>query len=185
MAGRTYATLRAYHLLTTQALWGFALSLAAIGLLMVLAFGSLRLGALSMLPNLVPLVAVLGLYGALGVTLKPSSMLFFSVALGFAVDNTLHGVRRLRALRGEHPWPQAADAELAQVGPAMIRSSLVVGLGFAVLLASSSKAIAMLGLTVLLTTLLALAADLLMLPAGAIVLGRGGREPPGPGAPQA
>ncbi|MFH1808792.1 MAG: MMPL family transporter [Pseudomonadota bacterium] len=184
-AGRTYLTLLAYHLLTRQALWGFALAAVGIAVLMVLALGSLRLGALAMVPNLGPLVVVLGLYGALGVTLKPSSMLFFSVALGLAVDDTLHVLRRVRALHRELAWGTAARAALTACGPAMIRSSLVVGLGFAVLLASTSKAIAMLGLTVVLTAVVALAADLLLVPAGAIVLGRRGPRAENERDPQA
>src|SRR5678816_3718467 len=73
------------HGLKESILWAFIL----IALCMLYLFRSLRILICSLIPNIIPLVITAGVMGWLGVRLKPSTVLIFSVALGIAIDVTI------------------------------------------------------------------------------------------------
>ena len=96
MAGRTIEAV-IYSLAAS-----YVTSFLVIAPLMILMIGSIRLGLLSMLPNLVPVVVTLGLMGWLGMPLDAFTLLIGSIALGLAVDDTTHFLHGFRAyLRGD------------------------------------------------------------------------------------
>jgi len=125
---------------------------------------SLRLTVWALVPNLVPLVALVGVMGALGIELRLATSVVFCLAFGVAVDDTIHLLAGLARRRGEPPAVQVRGA-LAHTGSALVGTTLVLVCGFGVLLASGVLANRILGGLCALALVVALAADLLLLPA--------------------
>lgn len=163
-------TVRMAHSFSSHMLRSFGpsilLALALIWGVMSLLFRSVRTGLLAMVPNVYPLVVLAGVMALLGVALKPSTILVFSIAFGIAVDDSIHLMSRFRHLlsRGEAPR-SALDGALEDTGPALVMSTLVVAAGFSLLLFSRFELLYLLGLLTAVTAVSALAADLLIFPA--------------------
>ena len=81
-------------LVVDEIFYTFLLAFAVITILLVIQFRSLGVGLISLLPNILPLTIILGMIGALGINLKPSSAITFSIAFGIAVDDTVHFITR-------------------------------------------------------------------------------------------
>ncbi len=142
--------------------WAFLL----IALCMLYLFKSLRILICSLIPNLVPLVITAGVMGWVGVPLKPSTVLVFSVALGIAVDIT---IRFLVNYKQELP-ANNNDVEatvrntIKQTGLSIVYTSLVLTAGFIIFCASSFGGTFALGWLTSLTLLTATATNLILLP---------------------
>jgi len=147
-----------------------AISLAAAAVLIfaviMFALRSVVLGLISFLPNVLPLAVTLGLLVLLGEPLRYNSALALTICLGVAVDDTVHLLFRYRAARrrGEAPSPAVLEA-LPATGSALVNSTLILGVGLAMLLFSSLPTIRLFGLLCIVTLLVALVADLILLPA--------------------
>ena len=145
---------------------GFLLAFSAIGVLMCLLFRSVVTGFISMLPNLSPILLTLGVMGWLGIPLDYSKLVIAAVALGIAVDDTIHLVSRYRyefRLCGD--YAEALRAALSDVGRALVITSIALVAGFLVLLGSVLDSQATQGLLLATTILTALVADFLLMPA--------------------
>ena len=143
-----------------------ALALVMIGLVMVVLFRSLRMGLVALLPNVFPLLVLVGVMAALDVPLKPSSILVFSIAFGIAVDDSIHLMGRFGHLLGRHGrWGRAVRGALRDTGPALVMSTVVVCGGFSLLLLSRFELLQLVGLLTAATAAAALAADLFLFPA--------------------
>ncbi|MCG6989424.1 MAG: MMPL family transporter, partial [Gemmatimonadetes bacterium] len=142
------------------------LALFLICLVMAVLFRSLRMGLVAMVPNVFPLVTLAGVMALLGVTLKPSTILVFSIAFGIAVDDSIHLMSRFNQLvaRGRLKG-RALRAALRETGSALVMSTIVVTAGFSLLMLSRFEVLYLLGLLTATTALAALAADLLLFPA--------------------
>jgi len=115
----------------------YALALCLITPLMILLIGSLRSGLVSMVPNLVPILMTLGMMGAIGIPLDMFTLLAGCIAIGLAVDDSIHfisGFRRYLA-QGQDPV-QAVESTMRSTGRALLFTSIVLTSGFAVLLLS-------------------------------------------------
>ncbi len=100
-----------------------------------------------------------------GFDLKPSTAIVFSMAFGIVADDTLHILSALAERRGEAASPRARLERLyREVGPALVLSTVVVCVGFGVLMASRFEALFLIGLLTALAAILALVADLVALP---------------------
>jgi predicted RND superfamily exporter protein len=142
------------------------LTLVLIWLIMTLLFRSMRLGLGALVPNVFPLVVLAGAMVALGVSLKPSSILVFSIAFGIAVDDSIHLMGRFGHLlaRG-HSRERALRRALRDTGPALVMSTVVVSAGFSLLLLSRFQLLHLVGLLTATTAMAALVADLFLFPA--------------------
>ncbi|MCB9614118.1 MAG: MMPL family transporter [Sandaracinus sp.] len=172
-------TLRLSHVALADILSGFGTSLVlaffAVFALLSWLLRSVWQGLLAMVPNLLPLLAMLGAMGALGLDVKPSTLLVFSVALGIAVDDTLHLVGRLVERRRLGDAMDAAiDDALRTSGRAIVLTSLVIGAGFAVLVTSDFRFLVLVGAMTALAVVTALVADLFVYP---VLLRRGAPAP--------
>lgn len=165
----------------------FALAFVTIAGVLAVFFRSLPLGLLSMIPNLFPIVVVGGGLGWLGRPLDVGGMMTASIALGIAVDDTVHLLTWMRRLARTGLTPAACiDGGLDRAAVPMIGSTLILAPAFAVFGFCGFQPIAQFGL--LLATLLAVAlvGDLVQLPAliagplGRWCMPRGGRVPPLP-----
>ncbi len=152
----------------------FSVSLLLIAVVLVFGLQSFRLGLLSVLPNVFPIVLVFGALGHLGRSIDVGSMMTASVGLGIAVDGTVHyltwftrGIRR-----GLSRHASILDA-YRHSAVAMLRTTAICGAGLAVYATSGFLPAARFGCVVCVLLLAALVGDLLLLPA--LLAGRLGR----------
>ena len=160
----------------------YAIALVVITPLMMLLLGSVRLGLIAMIPNLFPIVLTLGLMGWLGVPLEMFSLLIGSVALGLAVDDTIHfmhGFRRGFAATGS--VETAVRQTLQTTGQALLFTSIVLSMGFLIYVLSDLNNLSRFGLLTAFSIAVAFLADVLLAPALMKVTARfsslAGREP--------
>ncbi|RJP25695.1 MAG: hypothetical protein C4520_02140 [Candidatus Abyssobacteria bacterium SURF_5] len=143
----------------------FAMALLIIGVIMSLNFRSIRFGLLSMIPNAIPIVAVLGLMGFLAIDLSPATVTVASVSLGLVVDDTIHYMHRyFRYLENGSAPSAAAAMATATVGAPAIYTTLVLGAGFIVMVVSDFGPTRLFGLLSVFSIMLALLCDLFLLP---------------------
>ncbi len=143
-----------------------AIAALAIFALISLGLGSPRLGALAMIPNLIPVLLFFGLLGLGLADLSLPTSLIGSIALGIAIDDTVHFLARYRAERGAERSPvQAARLATRCVGRPIVITSAMLCAGFAVLAGSAFAPLQHFGLLSALTMALCLGSDLVLLPA--------------------
>jgi predicted RND superfamily exporter protein len=161
MIGATIA-----NLTVTTAFTSYALAFSLITPLMILFIGRLRIGLVSMAPNLSPILIVLGLMGWAGLALDTFTVLVAGVALGLVVDDTLHilnGFRREFAVTGD--VEQAVGLTMRTTGRALLFTTLVLVGAFAIYGFSVALSIKTFGLLTALAIALAFGFDLLLSPA--------------------
>ncbi|WP_150076546.1 efflux RND transporter permease subunit [Roseiconus nitratireducens] len=111
----------------------FLTAFAVVGVVMVFVLRSLRGGLIAMIPNLFPTVALFGWMGLRQVPLDIGSVMSASVALGIAVDDTVHLLSRFGSRRAQGLGQiRAAHGALAQCGWAMLQTTMVCGLSLMV-----------------------------------------------------
>lgn len=159
----------------------FALALASVFVLLLALFRSLPLAALAMLPNLLAVLLAAGVMAWGAIPLDVVTVMVASVNLGIVVDDTIHVTHAWRAARAEGLDGDAALAlALRRTGRAVVFTSVVLALGFAVLMLSDFRPTARFGGLTALTVVVALAADLVLLPALLGVAGRAAWRTGGP-----
>jgi len=143
-----------------------SLALGVIFVVMALMFLSLRMGFLAILPNVLPIVIFFGVMGALGIYLNLGTSLIAAIALGIAVDSTIHYMARLNLeLQGETDQSAAMVRTLCAVGPPIIFTTVALFFGFLVFAFSSFVPIQNFGILTGVTMVTALATNLVLLPA--------------------
>ena len=134
--------------------------------MMCAVLGSVRVGLLSMIPNLTPVILTLGVMGWLGIPLDYVKLLIGCVAIGIAVDDTVHMIVRYRhEFRVCGNYQEALAASLKDVGRALFITSAVLVAGFMVCLFSTMRSLSDFGVLVACTIFIALLADFFLLPA--------------------
>ncbi|WP_204344817.1 efflux RND transporter permease subunit [Psychroserpens algicola] len=143
-----------------------SLAILLISLFMAYMFRSLRMIIVSLIPNVLPLVITAGLMGYLGVPIKPSTILVFSIAFGISVDDTIHFLAKYRQELQSNHWKirKSVYAALRETGVSMFYTSIVLFFGFIVFTTSSFGGTVALGALVSATLLFAMLSNLLLLP---------------------
>lgn len=145
---------------------GLGASLAVIALLMMLGLKSLRVGALSMIPNLLPLLAVGGYCGLVWDTVDTDTLVVAMIAIGIGVDDTIHFLSRYRAESARHASdPDALHATFSFSGRGIVITTVIFTVGFLPLAASDYVPIRVMGALMPYAFVVALVADLLLVPA--------------------
>jgi len=142
------------------------LAIFLISLFMAYMFRSFRMIIVSLIPNLLPLVITAGLMGYLGVPIKPSTILVFSIAFGISVDDTIHFLAKYRQELQANHWKikKSVYAALRETGVSMFYTSIVLFFGFSVFTISSFGGTVALGALVSITLLFAMLSNLILLP---------------------
>jgi predicted RND superfamily exporter protein len=154
------------HITNTQ-VRSFLLAFGMVALIMIILLRSVRLGLLSMIPNVLPAAMTLGLMGFLEIRLDVATVLIAAIAMGISVNDTSHIMFRFKHELAATP----ADAEgavrrmMLGTGRPVIAASLILTAGFAVLLFASVKSVYYFGVLSAATTISALFADLILTPA--------------------
>ena len=148
---------------TTMESYGIAFVL--ISLLMIVVVGELRLGVISMLPNLAPIVFVLGFLSLIGTPLDLMTILIGSVAIGLAVDDTIHFVHSFQHAYDRHgTFEKALQETLETTGAALLVTTISLSAGFLVLVSSNMMMVSNFGLAISVAISFALIFDFFMLP---------------------
>ncbi len=157
--------------LVTGFLQSLGLSTLLIFLVLVLHFRSLVWALVGMLPNVVPLLVMLGALAAAGQPITPTLVLVFSVATGLVVDDTIH--LHLDIQRRRRAGTSFADAMMAaskERGSAILQTALVLTLAFASLVVSQFKATFLMGQLLAGSLAIGLVAELVLFPAVVVAL---------------
>ena len=138
-----------------------------IAIFMAWMFNSFRMVMVSLIPNLIPLLLTAAIMGYFSIAIKPSTILVFSIAFGISVDNTIHFLAKYRQELIARGWniSKSVIAALKETGVSMIYTSIVLFCGFFIFIASEFGGTVALGLLVSITLLIAMLANLLLLPA--------------------
>ncbi len=147
-------------------IYGFAIAFCVIALIMVILFRSVSTGLIAMIPNISPVFLTLGAMGWLGIPLDYNKVFIAAVAMGIAIDDTIHVMTRVRYEFMRLGNYEAALREgLMDVGRAILITSIALVLGFLVLTASVLHSQAIRGMLLATTIVTALIADFLLMPA--------------------
>lgn len=143
-----------------------SLAIILIATFMAYMFRSGRMILISLIPNLLPLLITAGLMGYLGVPIKPSTILVFSIAFGISVDDTIHFLAKYRQELQANNWKIKISVygALRETGVSMFYTSIVLFFGFSVFTISSFGGTVALGALVSTTLLFAMLSNLLLLP---------------------
>jgi uncharacterized protein len=166
MTGTSLVYLKGTDYLVENLVYSLILALIAITLLMAMLFSSVKMIAISLLPNLLPQILTAALMGYFGIPIKPSTILIFSIALGISVDNTIHFLSRYRHHLKYNCWniQKSVVAALQESGYSMIYSSVVLFFGFSIFTLSTFGGTVALGLLISFTLIAAACSNLFLLP---------------------
>ncbi len=144
---------------------------SVITVLMILLIGNVRLGISSMAPNFLPIVLGLGLMKIVGIPLDYSTIMVGGIAIGLAVDDTVHFMHNFRRY-----YDQCGDARVAvqrtltTTGRAMLFTTVILASGFFVLVFAELNSTRNFGIITGFTIFTALIADFLLAPAMMVLL---------------
>jgi predicted RND superfamily exporter protein len=145
---------------------GFLIAFAVIGVMMCAVFRSLRIGLFAMVPNLSPVVLTLGVMGWVGIPLDYNKLFIAVVAIGIAVDDTIHLMFRFHhEFKRTGDYVEALHISMEEVGRALFITSVALVLGFLCLTFSVMASSITFGVLLSVTIVVALVADFLLMPA--------------------
>jgi uncharacterized protein len=154
-----------HHVMTSMAR-SYLIAFVVISVLMAVFIGRLRIAALAMIPNLGPILLIIGFMGWTDLSLNASNMLVGSIAIGLVVDDTIHFMHNFsRYYQQTGNVAESVRKTLQTAGRAILVTSLVLTSGFLVYTLSSMTNIFQFGLLTAAAILLALAADFFLAPA--------------------
>ena len=166
MTGKALVFMKGTKYLVKNLVISLALAVILIAIFMAYMFRSFKMIIISLIPNLFPLVITAGVMGFLGIPIKPSTILVFSIAFGISVDDTIHFLAKYRQELVSNGWKirKSVFAALRETGVSMFYTSIVLFFGFSVFTTSSFGGTVALGGLVSTTLLFAMLSNLILLP---------------------
>lgn len=163
-AGRLFATLD--HYLVTSQLSSFATAFVSVFAVIFIVFRSVKFGVLAIIPNVIPVLIVLGAMGWLGISMNVATVMVASIALGVVDDDTIHFISRYRReAHGGASTDEAIAAATEEEGRASLTTAIINTLAFSVLLLSDYRPSGWFGGLLALTMAVAFLAEVFLLPA--------------------
>jgi len=174
LTGKAYLFQKGTYFLVDNLVASLGLAILLISLFMAYLFRNFRMIIISLIPNLLPLLITAGLMGFIGVPIKPSTILIFSIAFGISVDDTIHFLAKYRQELQENKWQikKSVYNSVRETGLSMFYTSIVLFFGFSVFIVSNFGGTVALGALVSGTLLLAMLSNLLLLPSLLLTLER-------------
>jgi len=166
LTGTSVVFLKGTNYLVKNLFSSLLLAVIVITGLMAVIFSSFRMILISLIPNIIPQILTAGMMGYFGISIKPSTILIFSIALGISVDNTIHFLSRYRLHLKQTNWKvkESILAALHETSYSMIYSALVLFFGFFIFTLSSFGGTEALGYLVSFTLFVALFSNIFVLP---------------------
>lgn len=167
ITGNSLMFLKGNDFLVSNLLESVVLAVILIAILMLTLFASLRMILISTIPSLVALLITAGVMGYLGIPLKPSTILVFSIAFGISSDGTLYFLTKYRheIKRNRLSISDAVSLTIQETGVSMVYTAIVLFFGFGMFMLSSFGGTAALGILISFTLLIAYCSNLILLPA--------------------
>jgi hypothetical protein len=163
-SGRIFSALD--HYLVVSQLSSFGTAFITVFGVIFLVFRSVRFGILAIIANALPVAAVLGLMGWIGISLNVATIMVSSVALGIVDDDTIHFIGRFRReAAGGASTKEAIELATMHEGRASLTTAIINSLGYGVMIFSSYKPTAWFGGLLALTMMVAFLAEVLVVPA--------------------
>ena len=166
LTGTSIVFLEGTHYLVKNLSISISLAILLIALVMALLFKSVRMVFIALIPNIMPLLFTAGIMGWTGIAIKPSTILVFSIAFGISIDDTIHFLAKYRQELTRLNWniKRAVILAVEETGVSMMYTSIVLFSGFMMFTLSEFDGTRSLGLLVSVTLLVAMFANLLLLP---------------------
>ena len=153
------------HQLTIGQVKSLSITMILVFGIMFILFLSSKVGLIAIIPNLFPIIINFGIMGWLGIELSMVTSLIASIAIGLAVDDTIHYLARYNhEFRKDLDDERATRDTLYHVGRPITFTTITICVGFSVLIFSSFKPTAIFGVLMVITSLSALIGDLILLP---------------------
>jgi len=166
ITGTSAIFVKGNNYLIDSLLSGMLMAIFLVAIAHAFLFTNLKIIIISLIPNIIPMLVTAGLMGFLGIPLKPSTMIIFSIVLGIAVDNTVHFLAHYRMqLDEDTDHIHAVIVSIRETGFSMIYTSVVLFAGFATFIASEFGGTIALGSLTSITLFVALLTNLTILPA--------------------
>jgi predicted RND superfamily exporter protein len=164
--GTMYTLLSSVGALIMDLLATFGVAFGIISLLLILLLRDLKLGLIGMVPNLLPIVFILGLMGLADIPIDMANILIASIALGIAVDDTIHFLHHFQDhYKKEGDTEAAILHSMAHSGRALVVTSIILCAGFFVYIAATMVNMQRFGALIGITVIMALLLDLIVTPA--------------------
>ena len=167
LTGKAYVFQKGTSYLIGNLIESLVFAIFLIVLLMIYLFRSYKMVLASVLTNILPLIITSGLMGYLGIPLKPSTILVFSIAFGISVDNAIQFMAKYKhdLIETDGQIRLSIFSALRETGISTFYTSIVLIIGFATFTLSSFSGTIALGGLISVTLLFAMFANLLVLPA--------------------
>ena len=158
--------MKAADYLVMNELQSFGLSLLVISGMLLVIFNSLKAGAVSLIPNVVPSFLVLGVLGWMNIPLDFYTMMLAPIAVGIAVDDTIHfvSVYRTEVMRDGDIRRALVDT-VKECGQSTVFASMILGFGFGIMSVATTPGLASLGKLGFLAIVAGLVCELFLTPA--------------------
>ena len=164
--GAVYTLVSTIANLIWDLLFSFGMAFAVITVLMIVLLGGFKLGLIAMVPNLMPVIVIMGVMHLSGIPIDMNNILIASISMGLAVDDTIHFLHHFRM---NHLATGNVEVSIRNAmmhsGRAMVSTTLILMLGFFVYMGAEMANIQRFGLLIGLTALFALLIDLFFAPA--------------------
>ena len=171
VTGGSVVSFKGTSYLVSNLISSVLLAILMIAVFMAMMFRSWRMVLISLTPNILPLIVTAALMGYFNIPIKPSTILVFSIAFGISVDGTIHFLAKYRQELNQTNWSIRAAVVLAikETGVSMVYTAIILFFGFGIFSLSDFGGTVALGTLVAITLLVALIANLILLPS--ILLG--------------
>ena len=166
LTGGVFTVFSVIQNIISDLLRSFGVAMLVITIVMISLLRDIRLGLIAMIPNLMPILAVVGIMGLAEIPLDAGNLVLASIAIGIAVDDTIHFLHQFQAHFSVYGRVEAAITHaFRHTGRALVSTSVTLAGGFLVFLLSEMQNIRTFGVLLGLSIVLALLIDLLLCPA--------------------
>lgn len=166
LTGSSVIFVKGANYLLTNLIESLLIAIGLISILMLILFRTFKMVLISLIPNIVPLLITAGIMGYMGMSLKPSTILIFSIAFGIASDQTLYFLTKFRHEQYTKDWSisRIITVSLKEAGLGMIYTAIILFFGFGIFIASNFGGTISLGILLSITLMVALISNLILLP---------------------
>ncbi len=177
ITGVSYLTIDLYRNLTGTMIESLTIAIILISIMMIIVFRSFKTGLISMIPNVFPVIFVLGYLGLSGTWLSHITAIATCIMIGIAVDDTIHFVSRYRMEFDRlGDYRKALEVSMRGVGQALVITTIALVTCFGLMLFSRTDTFYYTGLVTTSGIVVALAADFMLAPALILVFKPFGKE---------
>lgn len=167
LTGNSVLFVKGANYLLQNLVESLALAFFLVALLMFGLFRNLKVVLISLVPNIIPLIITASIMGYVGLSLKPSTILIYSIALGIASDQTLYFLTKFRHEQKHENLTASRiiSMTLKETGMSMIYTAIILFFGFGIFAVSSFGGTVSLGILLSITLMVAMLCNLIVLPA--------------------